>query len=502
MYYKYLLFIPYLCLASLILKEEYQIPSYMNTQAPKHGTMHLAHVGNPKSLYPYPQSNDAYPGLSLLYETLIQKTPKENIYVTLLAKNIVVYPKQIVIKLDPDAYFSHLQPITATDVIYSIQKCQEQKTQHQIRKLCQKIKARALNPCVLSIEYDMSQNDLWVLLSTLPIMPKGLKGIGSGPYLLEKHHPSYIQYQRNTHYWASTLPIAQGKYNFNTIQYKFYSSQHAVSKAFEHQDIDYYLEYSAQNWHSKNNKLHCYQTLPHPKQQYQQMLWYNHHKFPLEEPLLRKALHTLVDPAYINQWLFYRQYTTANGAQTPQEYQKSIRQRMIKASSFLDKGQWKMQSDGYRYKNGKRLELDLITHHRQLDPMLQLLKSHYRRIGIQLNIRQLSKANYIFQKQHHDYHLIIRPLLIDSEHKSLQDMYFLQHYNVVPKLKILYQAYPSQPVYLAHPLFKTIIQILKDENIVTPLWSLDGFRVGYHKNLRFIHQNQSFVDINTWWYTK
>lgn len=475
-----------------VIPKETSIPNdYVNVNATKGGSIHLPHLKYPNIFHPHPSRGSPYPGLYLVYETLIEKN-NENSYTTLLAKRLIEKDGYIIIELDNMASFQS-RSINTNDVLYSIQSFT--KNAHpQLQSLFSQLKVEAISNQLFSIHYRIPKEDLYLLLASIPIMPKGhdieSPPIGSGPYRYIQHNSSLIEYERNPSYWA--LNHKKGYYNFNQITYRFYPSTNAISRAFQNHEIDYYLEYSAQNW----NQVHddpdlVYATLPHPTQSYMQMLWYNHRNAPFDNKQVRKAISLLIDPGFINQWFFESHYTTPKS-------NNDLRERLLKASKYLDLGGFEIK-DGYRYKNGKKLSIKLITHQRNLDPVFQLLKHHCKRIGVELEIYHLSKPEFLFQKAKGDYHLILNPIVIDKDRKSLSDMAFIQKFASFPKHTILCNTYSKLPRYLAYPVMITVLKDLGEESLVSSLWSIDCFRIGYHRKLNFIHTDQPYIDINTWW---
>jgi ABC-type transport system substrate-binding protein len=485
-------------IASIPDKMTHEIAPHINIKAPKSGSIQLAHAKFPNQFHPHHLNHNTYPGLYLVYETLIEKDLNDD-YITLLAKNVSVSRDHVLIELDALARFSDQTPITAFDVVSSYQKFQT-SLRPDLLLLCQKVHFSVINQNMLRIDFNIPLSNLWTLLSSIPIAsnehefknpPKG-----SGPYIYHKHDAHHITYRKNPHYWAQELPTRIGRYNFNEIQDTHYPSQYAVSQAFKNHKIDFYIEYSAQRWqHRKPNDTQCYKKLEHPMQRYQQNIWYNFKNPPLDDIRIRQAIHELIVPAFLNQWLFYGHYATHDVLDG--NHQENIRQRMLTASKHLDKSHWFMQQDGYRYKQGQRLELNIITSHQQLDSFLYLLKTHLRRIGIKLNIEHLNHANYAFYEKHHHYHLLISPLSVDQNQKN--NVHFLQYYDILPKLSSLYQLYPQIPKYLSYPILKSILQTLESQYVITPLWSLNCFRVGHHKKIHFIHHGQSFIDVHSFW---
>lgn len=493
MFYKTLL-IPIISLAQVLPQSEQCIPQHINQNAPQGGTLRLAHMGSPTTFHPQPGHQSTYPGLDLVYEPLIEKT-LQGAYVTLLAKSLIFSETSVSITLE-NACFSNQQKITAEDVVYSFQTLSTSPTHPLLQQLFQSV-SFSKNEQGLLLNHNLPHEDLLLLLSTVPIVPKGhdleSPPIGSGPYLFKKKSGYTITYQRNPYYWGREHPQRIGRFNTDIVSFQSYPSHTSISKAFQHNHIDYYLEHSALNWQQVyDTDIHTYKTLPHPQQNYHQILWYNTDKQPLHDDRVRQAVHTIVDPHYLNTWLYQGYYHTPESSpiNTP------LRDKQIEASHLLDQANWIMQSDGFRYQHHQKLCLDIITPHPYFDPLLHCLKTQYRRIGIDLHIKQLSKAHYYTEKKNKQYHLIIEPLVLDKQNKSIVSI--IEAY-ALPKIIVLLSHYHTAQPDIAYSLLTTLTAILQEQHMITPLWSINCFRVGYHKKLYFIHKDQSYIDIYSWW---
>lgn len=58
----------------------------------------------------------------------------------------------------------------------------------------------------------------------------------------------YVIYSRVKDYWAATLPVNRGRWNFDTIRYDYYLDDNVAFEAFKAGAFDLRVENSAKNW--------------------------------------------------------------------------------------------------------------------------------------------------------------------------------------------------------------------------------------------------------------
>ena len=74
--------------------------------------------------------------------------------------------------------------------------------------------------------------------------------IVNGPYRVAEFDRNYVLYNRVTDYWASELPVNQGRNNFDQIRYEIFSDATVARQGFRKGLFDVYIEDDVRYWHT------------------------------------------------------------------------------------------------------------------------------------------------------------------------------------------------------------------------------------------------------------
>ena len=74
--------------------------------------------------------------------------------------------------------------------------------------------------------------------------------IVNGPYQVSEFDRDYVIYNRVTDYWASELPVNQGRNNFDQIRYEIFSDSTVARQGFRKGLFDVYIEDDVRYWHT------------------------------------------------------------------------------------------------------------------------------------------------------------------------------------------------------------------------------------------------------------
>jgi len=475
--------------------------------SPKQGSIRIGYLGSGASFNPHHTIEKPYPGLqALVYETLIEPELETENYNVLLAKSINIYAQnnKIEIILNPNAYFHNGNMISCDDVIHSFNLLKSVSTNHYIKQLCESISLKKISSQQIELLYTQDLHSALKLLSLTPILPKEQDKYfntilsASGPYQVDAIHKHSIQYKRVTNYWGENLVTRQGRFNITNIIYHYFPTTFDMHTAFMQNGIDYYLETSATRWaEMKQNIPEKTYTLPHPQHQYTSYIWLNSQRPGLSEQSVRCAISLFIIPEFLNQWLYHGQYTSS--PHLTSRYDHSIRHALYLADKQLTASGWQYGPDNIRIKDNVALKFTIITPHSQWHPLLTYTQSQLKRIGIQLSINQVSKAQYLQHLNTQQYDMIIEPTIID-QHKNPVFLHKLYHaYESLPLTETLLPYTQRSPAYIANPVYLSLQSSLISNNHIIPLLSMSDFRVALQPNISFIHHNQSFIDIWSWW---
>ncbi|WP_163270437.1 extracellular solute-binding protein [Chelativorans alearense] len=233
---------------------------YVNPDAPKGGTLNSAVFGTFDSFNPFIVRGTPAAGLTffggILWETLMQQSPDEPSTSHPLIAEAFKYPEDYssaTYRLDPDAHWHDGEPITAEDVVWSLDVLKEISPQHN-RYFANVTEAVALSDHEVEFRFDQAGNrELPHIMGDLPVLPKhwwegtDARGrqrnireptleppLGSGPYRIKSFDPgSEIVWERVEDYWGADLPVSIGRNNFDLQRYTYFQDDNAEFLAFQ-----------------------------------------------------------------------------------------------------------------------------------------------------------------------------------------------------------------------------------------------------------------------------
>ncbi len=235
--------------------------SYLNTDAPKDGTLVLPSTDPFNTVSPMYKA----PGYFRAYDHLIERAGDEpSGYYGSLAESIALSAdrRRIVFRLRPEARWHDGRPITATDVKFTVETFRADVMAFGwAGALAWVTDVNILDPLSVEIRSDSDVAKQLFLLSYMPIVPAHYwleRDVSepiiapppeSGPYrLTEVSQGRYFTYKRVPDYWARDLPVNRGKFNFNTIRYERYLDATVAREALRAGLIDVWTETDSRHW--------------------------------------------------------------------------------------------------------------------------------------------------------------------------------------------------------------------------------------------------------------
>jgi ABC-type oligopeptide transport system, periplasmic component len=238
---------------------------YVKPNAPKGGSLKLAHSAAYDTLNPFILKGVSAPGLGFVFESLMVSAKDEpQSYYGLIAESVELAEdkRSVTFTLRPQARWHDGKPITANDVVFSFETLKS-KGHPQYRILYAPIeKVEALGPHQVRFHFSDPENrELPILAASMNVLPKHyyeavafdkttLKPpVGSGPYRIAAvDQGRSITYERDPNYWGKDLAVNQGLYNFDTIRYDIYRDETVAVEAIKSGQYDFREEYIARNW--------------------------------------------------------------------------------------------------------------------------------------------------------------------------------------------------------------------------------------------------------------
>ncbi|MGO9543655.1 MAG: extracellular solute-binding protein [Rhodomicrobium sp.] len=324
---------------------------YVNPDAPKGGAVKLQSGATFDNLNAAVFRGDLAAGLNIvgatpyIQDSLMLRSEEEGSTEYCLLCEWVSFPEDyssVTFKLREDAKWHDGQPVTADDVLFSMQvaKAKDPDTglpHNPMFALYYKnvVKGEKTGEREVTFTFDMKRNrELPQIVGELVIFPKHYwtgtdangkprdiakttlePPLGSGPYKIkEVHAPDRIVFERVPDYWAKDLPVRRGQNNFETLEFQYYGDRAVGLEAFKAGQYDFRNERSAKAWATAYDfpaltdgrvvKRDLELDRPKPMQGFA----FNLRRTKFQDARVRRAFNLAYDFEWANQNLFYGQY--------------------------------------------------------------------------------------------------------------------------------------------------------------------------------------------------
>ncbi len=238
---------------------------YVNPGAPKGGALVLSRTGSFDSLNPFIIKGVPAAGLDLVFERLLKRGRDEPFTLYGRVAKSVTVPEDrswVVFTLREQARFQDGTPITADDIIFSVNTLRAKGRPNHRLYYKQVVRTEKLGPRQVKLVFkDASNRELPMIMGLMPILSKAyygkvdfeksslLRPLGSGPYKIDKVDPGRsITYRRDPDYWGRDLPVNKGQYNFDTISFEYYRDGVVALEAFKAGLVDMRRETDPGRW--------------------------------------------------------------------------------------------------------------------------------------------------------------------------------------------------------------------------------------------------------------
>ncbi|QFR34513.1 ABC transporter substrate-binding protein [Ancylobacter sp. TS-1] len=246
---------------------------YVDPAAPKGGT--FSQIGPTaafnqsfqtfNSLNAYILRGDGAQGIDLTFDTLMTRANDEpDAIYGLVAQSVSVSPDGTVyrFRLRPQARFHDGSKLTAQDVAFSLNLLKTKGHPIIAQNLRDLIGAEAEGDDIAVLRFAPTRaRDVPLFAASLPIFSKAYYSVkpfdestletplGSGPYKVGRLEPGrYIEYQRDTGYWGSDLPVNVGVNNFDVVRYEYFRDREVGFEAFKARTYLFRQEFTSRTW--------------------------------------------------------------------------------------------------------------------------------------------------------------------------------------------------------------------------------------------------------------
>jgi len=238
---------------------------YVNPDAPKGGELRLGAEGTFDSFNPYIPRGTPAAGAGAAIESLMTSSADEPFTeYGLIAESIETPPDRswVIFTLRPEARWHDGEPITADDVIFSLEMLKTKG--HPFYRFYYQSIVEAEKLGERKVRFTFAEGDnreLPLIAGQLPILPKHYwdtrdfarttlePPLGSGPYRVAAFEPGrFVTLKRVEDYWGKDLPVNRGHNNFDIIRTDYYRDATVIREALKAAAIDYRLENQAKAW--------------------------------------------------------------------------------------------------------------------------------------------------------------------------------------------------------------------------------------------------------------
>ena len=445
---------------------------YVNPDAPKGGVMTFRGVGASQtfdSLNLFILAGEPAQGLELIHDTLLKEADDEADAVYGLIAESLEYPEDrgwVIFNLRPEARFSDGEPITAEDVVFSLEAIKEMGSPRYQILFKDLESAEALGPHRVRFNFaeGAPTRDLPALAGSLAILPEHYyedvpferstldPPVVSGRYLVDDVRPGRsITYCRNPAYWASDLPVNVGSANFDCYRYEYFADTTAAFEALKVGAYLFHEEFSSAIWATEydfpaiERGWVIRETLPDERTSGTQGFWMNMRREKLQDPRVREAIAMMFNFEWTNATLFHGLYertdsfwentamqaegvpegaelvllekfrdqlpaeVLAEPAYVPPEgsAQQTDRGAVREASRLLQEAGWIVGDDGIRQNaSGERLSISILDDNPVFERVILPFVSNLERIGIEAKFELVDAAQFRQRQEEFDYDII------------------------------------------------------------------------------------------------
>lgn len=239
--------------------------------------------------------------------------------------------RKLAFEIDPRATFADGKPVTAEDVLFTVEMLKTKGKPFHRSSLARITKASAASSRRVEFELgDGSNRELPLVIGALPIFAKHATNaetfgetsfkpaLGSGPYAVSEVRPGEaLTLKRRKDFWAEDHPLSRGLFNADEIRYDFYRDSNALFEAFKAGLYDVRLEGDPTRWMTGYDipAVHdgriVRQTLHFDTPKGMTGLVFNTRRPVFSDVRVREALGLLFDFEWVNRNLFHGVYRRA-----------------------------------------------------------------------------------------------------------------------------------------------------------------------------------------------
>ena len=318
------------------LPQGFQNLPYADPAAPQGGILRQATSGSFDSVNPFIVKGEKALSVSTyVFESMMTRNYAEAFTVYgLLAESIDVSAdrSRMTFVLRPEARFSDGTPVTAADVVFSLETLRDHGLPRFKTYYSKITKVETPDPRTIILTQEEGDRELPLIMGLMPILPKHYWEarnfeastldpiMGSGPYVFGEIKPGErVSYKKNPDYWGKSLPLNRGQWNFDEVRIDYFRDSNSALEAFKKGLVDIRVETDPARWSLaydfpavKDGRVvqeRFEQQTPAPASGFA----FNTRKALFQDPLVRQALVEAFDFEWLNANIFFGLYRRTQG---------------------------------------------------------------------------------------------------------------------------------------------------------------------------------------------
>lgn len=444
---------------------------YVDPAAPKGGRLSM--IGSAgritfDSFNAFILKGDPAQGLEFLFDSLMVRASDEpDAVYGLVARDADVAPdgRSVTFRLRTDARFADGSPVTAADVVQTLELLKKDGDPSLRLSLRDVVAAEAIDAATVRYTFQGDLvRDLPQTVATLPVLSKAYYAtrpfaetsleppLGSGPYSIADFKPgTFITYKRRADYWAKDLPVNRGRFNFDELRFEYFRDRNVELENLFNGTFDFREEFTSLHWATAYDKPAVRDgriqraTLPDDSPSGAQGFFINTRRDKFKDVRVRRALDLAFDFEWSNKTLFFGLYTRggsffensemkAQGLPSAEELallephrsklapavfgepyvppvsdgSGSDRKLLREAAGLLDAAGWKVV-DGKRVNGkGEPLDIEILLFDAGFERIIGPYVENLKRLGVTASLRKVDPAQYERRVKSFDFDLTVK----------------------------------------------------------------------------------------------
>lgn len=458
---------------------------YVEPDAPKGGTLHLAAVDSYDTLNPFTLKGVSAAGAGLPFETLLEGAADEpDSAYGLVASHVELVPDRSRLRftLRPEARWHDGTPITAADVAFSFETLTQEGHPNYAVLLAgvEGVEAEGAGAVVFRLG-DRGNRKLPLIIGGMPILSKAYyegrafgettmePPLGSGPYRVGRVDPGRaVVYERVPDYWGAHLPVNAGRHNFDEIRFDYYRDRTVIVEALKAGEFDFHEEFTSKTWATAydipavaEGRL-IREVLPDNTPSGVQAYFINARLPKFRDHRVREALSYVFDFEWLNENLFYGLYERMKsyfensdlaarglpseaelaflephrGAVPVEVFTKAFapprtdgsgnnRRNLRSARTLFAEAGWAL-ADGrlVHRETGEAMEIEFLYFEPTFERVIAPFARNLKRVGIEATLRLVDGPQYENRLKEHDFDITTRRFVLSLSPGAELNAYF------------------------------------------------------------------------------